>query len=439
MNSGKSPPHDKRGAARVIAGGATARIISLPIGAICIALTAYVSIRYVGDETYGYVNLVAFLFLLIPFADFGLGVIVVNVMSRSPAGVPPTPDQLQTIWRVLVRLAAIALLLCSISTLIGILRGWTKLLNLPTNLIDADLATTLALSIFFLAIPVSIGQKILIGISRVSEMTIISLTAPILTTLLTVIMVTLGAPPMYLAVAPAAGTLGTNVFLTWRASKVLDITIRDLRCAAPTGPPERLANSAISYFVVSLGVPIALQSDRIILAHFSTARELSAYSLMAQMYAPALSVITIGAIALWPAYKQRGDDTRTLWLSSLRALTLLGGLMAFIFGFASPFLATVISEGEIRPSVLLVTSFAGLILVMSVHQASALLLTDERGLRFQAYCVLALAIISIGLSIIFAQHLGAPGPVLASIIAVTSAQLLPGMLRARNYVKVVAT
>jgi O-antigen/teichoic acid export membrane protein len=431
-------PSDKRGAARIVANGGAARLLSLPIGAICTAITAWVAIRYVGMNNYGYVNLVATLFLLVPFADFGLGVVVVNTASRIRPERPPTAVDLQTIWRVFVRITLIAVVLSGAAILVAATGGWSKLLGLPGTLNDANFATGLALAIFFLAMPLGVGQRIMVGLGRIGEMTAITITAPLLTTLCTCGLAWAYVSPMFLALAPAIGIFVSNLILLLRSLKYLGVDLRDLRSAAPDEPPERLAHSAVSYFVVSLGIPLAMQSDRLILAHFSTAMELSVYSLMAQMYVPALSVITTGAIALWPAYKQRSGNARSLWISALKLLTILGGALAVAFGFLSPVLARVISSDQIRPSVMLAFMFAALIVVMSVHQASGLLLTDESGLRFQAYCVVALAIVSVSLSILLAGPLGAVGTVLASVIAITAAQLIPGIMRARKTLMVVA-
>lgn len=428
----ESAPRREVSAASVVAGGAAARLASLPVSAIATAITAHLTIQYVGEEYYGYVSLVATLFLLLPFADFGLGVVVINAIARLPPGHPPTSAELRIIWRVLLRLVAIALVLIVIVFVIAFLRGWSTILNVPPELPDTDYITAGALAVYFVAIPLSVGQRVLVGLGRAGEMTITSVIAPVTTTACTGVFIAVHASPMYLGLAPAIGLLFNNIVMSWRALIHLGVGLRQLQRANPEGPPERLAHSALSFFVVSLGLPIAMQSDRLILANYSTAAELSTYSLMAQMYVPTLSVITIGSLALWPAYKRRGDDARTLWVSSLRTLALAGLLIGAIFGILSPLIASIISSDEIRPDPALAASFAALIFVMAVQQATGQLLTDEGGLRFQAYCVAALAVISLAVSIVLAGPLGAVGPVIASIIAVTVAQLVPGIIRAHK-------
>lgn len=425
-------PKSTANATRVIAGGMAARLVGLPMSAIATAVTAYLTIRYVGEELYGYISLVATLFLLLPFADFGLGVVIINAIARIPPGQVPTARELDTIRRVFIRLVALATLLVAGAFITSSAGGWSKTLNIPASLTGADIFTASALSIYFLAIPFSIGQRILVGLGRNSEMTLISVIAPLVTAIGTGLLIAAKCPPMSLALAPSFGIMLNNLIMCWRGFKHLGIRMRDIRDISPNVSPEPLAHSAVSFFIFSLGLPIAMQSGRLILSNFSTAAELSTYSLMAQMYVPTLSVITIGSLALWPAYKRGGTDAGNLWVSSLKTLGVVGLLIGTIFGLLAPLAAYVISSGEIRPNAYLCAAFAALIFLMSIQQASGQLLTDESGLRFQAVCVVALAAISISLSVLWARPLGAVGPVLASIVAITVAQVIPGVIRARK-------
>jgi O-antigen/teichoic acid export membrane protein len=433
VGTGRDSQQSWTRAARVIASGSVARLLALPIGALCTALTAYISIRYAGADNYGYISLVATLFLLVPFADFGLGAAVINAVAESKkSGGVLAASEMQTIWRVIVRISIIALFATIAAFVIAAFGGWRKVLKLPADLQGADFATATALSMFFMAGIFGVGARVFVGLGRVVEMTAISVLTPLTATLGTYIMVNASAPFMYLSIAPALGNLIFNMFLAWRALKYLGCSVGELRAAKPPEPAKRLMHSAFSFFVMTSGVALALQSHRIVLSYYSTPSELAAYSLMAQMYLPVLSLTYAGTLALWSAYKKSGDDTRLLWISSLKTMAIFGIALGAAFGFASPALALLISSGEITPGALLAGSLAALIVVTSIHQASGFLLTDESGLRFQAYCVVVFASLSVSMSILLAGTLGAAGPVLASVVAFFVALLVPGVIRARK-------
>jgi hypothetical protein len=428
MNCRKPSVRSGQGALRLIASGSGARLVALPVGAACSIATAYLSIQYTGSYAYGYVSLVATLFLLMPSADFGLGVAIVNAVSGAKVGDAVSDIALNTIWRVIIRLVLISTVLTCITYAIASVGGWPKILSIPSELDGANFATALALSLYLSATPFGVGYQIMVGLGRTGEIALISTLAPLATTAVTYITIRLGAPPLYLSVGAAIGVLIASLALSLRGLGILGIGVRQLWLAKPATPPNRLAHSAISMLVITTGMAMALQSHRFVLSRFSTPEQLAVYSLMAQMYLPLLSVISMGAIALWPAYKQ-SDDKWRLWISSLKALAGFGALVGFIFAITSGFVANLVSSGEIRPSFLLSASFGTLILVMAIHYASGFFLTDESGLRFVSWCVVAQVGVTFALSPILSRHLGAIGPVLVSIIGILVTLVFPMTLK----------
>jgi O-antigen/teichoic acid export membrane protein len=416
-------------AARVVVGGSAARILTLPFGSAATAATAAVTIHAVGKADYGYVSLIGTLFLLLPFADLGLAAAVTNATSVAHIDDEHREQALRVIWRVLVRLAAVAAVLIALSCAAAAFGLWSVVLGTPARLTSSNWATAAALCAFAVSVPFGIGQRALVGLGRVAEMTVISASAPVTTLVVTAALVVLGAPAMYLGIAPAVAILISNAVMWFRVMSRLGVTVGDLRRAR--GANTSLRSTATSYFVVGLGIPIALQTDRMILSQFSTAAALSEYALVAQMYTPALSVVTSGALALWPAYRRDSAQARHLWISALRVLFLFGCTIGVTFFLLAPIVGRWVSGGDISPSLGLTGAFAALLVVMAVHQPSALLLTDARGLRFQAFCVPIMAVVSVALSIVLARSLGATGPVLGSLIAVFAIMLIPGILRSR--------
>ena len=59
-------------------------------------------------------------------------------------------------------------------------------------------------------------------------------------------------------------------------------------------------------------------------------------------------------------------------------------------------------------------------------------MTDARGLRFQAYMILAMVPVNLGLSIVLAGSLGAAGPVIGSLVGVVLFQYVANLLYVRR-------
>jgi hypothetical protein len=98
--------------------------------------------------------------------------------------------------------------------------------------------------------------------------------------------------------------------------------------------------------------------------------------------------------------------------------------------------ASWVSAGGVRLSIWLIVGFAVLMVVQAFHQPSAMIQTDAHGLRFNAGLVVLMTVLNLALGLLLTPILGAAGPVLASVVALSSALALPSFVRA---VRVVAT
>ena len=88
-----------------------------------------------------------------------------------------------------------------------------------------------------------------------------------------------------------------------------------------------ISATAAPMFVVMIGLPLALQSDRIVLSPRFDPASLSAYSYVAQLYTPLWSVISVAGLALWPhfaANKLTPAALRKSWSTGLAILSVAG-------------------------------------------------------------------------------------------------------------------
>ena len=91
-------------------------------------------------------------------------------------------------------------------------------------------------------------------------------------------------------------------------------------------------------FVIAMALPLALQTDRIVLSHRSTLDQVAVYSLVALLYAPFWAVISSMGMSLWPWFagmRARGARSTTVLLkavglfSAMGAVGWAGGILPF--------------------------------------------------------------------------------------------------------------
>lgn len=424
-----------------VARGWAARGLTLPGTAAAAFGATAVVVSAVGASSYGYVALIATLTALVPFADLGIGSTVQT--AAAIADDPATDVELESHLLSAIRLlTASGTVVVALASGLGAAGSWSYLLHVPaTASINANVAVPMVLAMFALSLPFGIGQRILLGRGRTELTVLVSASASVSTLIIACGLWIIGAPAVAYAGAPAAAALLSAVAglliacrvtgIDWRA-----IGLRAFRPRAYAGRP--LIASAAPMLVVMVGLPIALQSDRIVLAHraSSPATALAQYALAAQVYATVWGVVYSGGVALWSKFareRSQGDDLRASWRRALAAFALAGIAFGGVTGVALPSIVHLVSGGSIRASPLLSWAFAALIAIHTAHLPSAMLLTSRAMLWFQASCVLLMLAVNLPLSWWMARPLGAPGPVIASVVAVSFVQLGTGWFAARRF------
>lgn len=419
----------------VAAGGA--RLIVLPLTGLCNLAIARVVTQAVGIDQFGVVMLVATLCQLLMFADLGTGAAVAS--SRAQLEDSSGPDRAD-VFRGTV-LAAVRVTLCSSvvlglgAALLGLIGAWPGLLGIPQAYLASSLniSAVLALSAFAVALPFSVGEAILRGSGRIPESVVLLGISPPAALLLTYAFREIGVPALAYSLVLPLGALIAAVACAVRAwsvdrQAVSGLLGKLLRPRAFPGVP--IAATAVPMFVVMVGLPIALQSDRVVIAHQLDATELANYSYAAQLYIPLWSIASTAALALWPRFAMGNndpDDARRGWLSGVAILSGLGAAMAVSFLLFASFLIGWMSAGEATPGWSLLVAFALLIFVQAAHVTTGIFLIAPEQLRFQAVCVIVLVLTNLPLSWYLTPHLGVAGPVYASAITVLVCQLIPGV------------
>jgi O-antigen/teichoic acid export membrane protein len=431
-------PRGSRSIGRLLLVAGGARMIVLPVTGLSHLLIARLITTAAGIEQFGVVMLVATLSQPLLFADLGAGAAVATARARVP------DDGREQFRRT--TLTAIRTTLCSATVLgvaaivLGLLHAWPPLLGVHPAQVGKglDLVAVLTLITFAAGLPFSLGGHILRGSGRMHQSVLLAgLSAP-LALGLTAALCMLHAPPLIYALPIPIGGLLSVIFgavaVRWSdANIVRGILGQVFRPRRFRGVP--IWATAAPWVVVMMGLPIALQSDRIVLSHRVALTSLSNYSYAAQLYLPIESVVVVAALALWPHFavqKQMAAALRKTWLTGLGILGAAGALAAIGFLLLSPYVIAWMSTGAATPPTSLLVAFAILLVVQSLHATTGIMLISPKGLRFQAICVTALVMTNLPLSWVLAPILGPCGPVFASALTVAACQLIPGIIAANR-------
>ena len=184
-----------------------------------------------------------------------------------------------------------------------------------------------------------------------------------------------------------------------------------------------------------IALPLALQSDRIVLSHLGTSTDLSEYNLAAQLYAPVWAIVSSAGIALWPVFARvragRSDDATSPFRMTA-VFAAAGVVMTGALTGAGGWLAARASDGQVHLPLALLLSFAVFMIFQSAKYPLGVYLTDAAGLRFQAYMIMIFLPLNLGLSLPLAARLGASGPVIGSAVGVLLCQVVANYVYVRR-------
>jgi O-antigen/teichoic acid export membrane protein len=171
--------------------------------------------------------------------------------------------------------------------------------------------------------------------------------------------------------------------------------------------------------VQMLALPLAMQTDRIVLSHRAGVDVLAQYNLASQMFNPIWAVISAGGVTLWPVFaraRARGEALSPVSISWLFGAA--AAVMAAVLALVSPWLASLASGGAITLGPLLLVAFLVLMSFQGLKYPLGMFMTDPAGLRFQALMVVLMLPVNLGLSWWLAGPLKAAGPVIGSVVGV---------------------
>lgn len=422
---------------RSVIRSAGVRVLVLPLSAVLGILITRLIVQNYGKDAFAQYGLLVAIGALLPFADLGMSAAIMNAVGGS--GDPARDPHVR---RVLI--TSVRVLICSGSAIVGaavlisVLGLWPVLLGDGLMSGSGPIAAGLCLALIGITLPVAFGQRVLTGLHKNHVMIgLNALQSPIVFLVLGfAVWAGMSWGGSFAPVVAYAATLLLSVLAVGFAARWIRPQIGAALRAVPkvrSVPGTKVSDVAWPMLIQAIALPVAMQSDRLVLSHTSGAADLATYNLSAQMFLPVWQVITAAGAALWPVFararaRRASHESSPLPIAAGFAAAALGACV--VIGIASPWLARLASGGDITVPLSMVVSFTVYLICQAIQYPLGTFLTDAEGLRYQAALIVMMVPANLALSIVLASRYGAPGPVIGS--AITAAVFQSG----GNYVLV---
>lgn len=378
-------------------------------------------------------SLVVAIPLLIPFADLGIGGAVTELVARWRTG--SRRETVAAIRKAALTLLSVSILLLVAATAIFALQAWPTVLGIVHP--DANLAGFLVVVLFALSVPVAIGYRVLLGLQLNRHVVLIQSSASIVGYSLAAGAALIGMPLWFVAAVPGLMLLSASILATMLArQRFLSVSFASAQEEPGESSGVRLRSLAWPMALIAVSVPVAYQSDRLILGHLSSPLNLAVYAAAFQLYAPLNSVVTTAGQSLWPkltalrTVEGPSAGPRIFQISALfGAVALPVGIALVVLG---PMVSSWSTNGQAGADSWMFMILAALLVVNAINYPFGMFLMGGPGLPFQAICIAVMALCNVGLSVVLTPVMGAAGPVVASVTSIVAIVLVPCVLFVRR-------
>ena len=363
-----------------------AKVVVMGVSGVFGLVNTSLIIRHFGADAFAQYGLLATFPTLMPFTDLGIGAVILNTVASSndPAHDSTVRRTITTAVRVLL---GSALVISTVGVVILLLGAWPGLLG-GKLMEGGGLTATVCLIIYA-------------GLGRGNAVSIYSYIANALVSVICIV-------------------------VAWRATRPLfKGALRDVpRLRSVRG--VRIVNTAGPQLLQSLAIPIAFQTDRLLLSHLGQSQALAEYNLANNLFNMLTQTVMAAGVAMWPMFARARADKR-IESPFKPAIAFSGGglLLALALVAITPWAARVMSHGKIVLPAALVWAFAAYVAVEAGKQPLGMYMTDPRGLQFQVIPVLILVPMNLAISWVLIGPFDAAGPILGSVISVVLCQILP--------------
>ena len=405
--------------------GAT-KILALAVTFATTLITIRVITSLYDGDAYGAVSLVATLVALIPFADLGLGLMLVNLTVhgteiRSFARLRLT---ISVVFWTLVGVAALILVTTIVVALLGL---WPTLLGAPSLILgDPNAYMPWYGALTFVWIISGPGLRLLVGHQRANTLVVLQTLGPVLAVIATILSALIGAPLLAYAFYPIAGTIVASAVAWIISIRLLRGRFRSLVWIGRIRRDRflsivKLGSSGIWFTVGGL---LLFAVDRILLAHIDGGAYLAVYVVSVPLFTAVQS--TLGSIGtyLWPHYSRlrvRGELTSRRFYRDVASFVALGLFVGLTVVLIFPVFTGLTGVHVDNP--LIPISMGAMAALQATTLPFSSLLTTDRLMQLQGIALFVALFVKVVVMFLLVPILGAPGTFLATALAVALIQL----------------
>lgn len=408
------------------------RLVGLLAGACAnFAVIAILSRDY-GVEYYAFYALMASMLNLLPFADFGIGATMVNATADYRSGALDRMSFQSHFRRASLVTVLVSLAVASLAFLFYQMGGlWVPVLGAVGEMDHASALATVVIVSAAVGIPLGLGgSRILQGCGKMRVVVTAALIGPIIQLIVIGgVCWTTQAPAYLFVLAPCAGYLAVGFLTLALALRSISGDEGSLIGWRLTSPVRvRIAETAVPFFLISIGMVVGFQSHRLLISTFGTVEDVAQYSVVAQFAGPLLAILGVMGQNLWSRYRER-YRIGTLRVREFAQHIVLLGTVGAVFALALVVISypgiRFVSGGSLVVPLATVLAGSVYILVVSVHQPAAMFLMDPRGLWLQVLCVWLSGLVGMVLAISLIPELGAAALYLGLSAGMVVLQVIP--------------
>lgn len=415
---GRAKERQRRIALSALA-SALAKVISVSTALVSVPLT----LHYLGTERYGMWMTMSSLVAMLGFADLGIG----NGLLSSVASASGRDDRSEIkayVSSAYGVLSLIALIVVALFALSYSFVDWFRIFNVQTDIAKAEAGPALAVLVccFALAMPVSIVQKVQMGLQRGFMASLWQCGASLMALAGVLLAIHRQAPLPWLVLAFVgapllAGAMNSATFFLRLAPDIAP-SWRSISTAAI----RSIAGIGLLFLVLQIVGALAFASDNIIIAQMLGAGAVAGYAVPVQMFNLITTVIAMALSPLWPAYGEaiaRGDKdwVRKTFKRSLLLSVGVASVCSTLMVATGPWILRLWVGHAVTPPLLLLTALGVWKVIEVGGNAIAFLLNGAKIVRLQVVTATACAIVAVMLKVILVIQIGMPGVVVATISA----------------------
>jgi O-antigen/teichoic acid export membrane protein len=416
---------------------ALSRVVSFSTSIITVRLT----FRYLGAERYGMWMTITSVVMMLVFADLGMNNGLINIVADA-TGKEDLRTARQATASAFWLLSVVAIAIAAAGMIAYPHVSASRLFNVhsPLAMRESGPALLVFFFCFVMNVPLGIVRGTQTGLQNAYINNLWNMLGSVssLGALFVAIHLHAGLPALVMSLSgpPVIITIlnGTELF-AWSHPQ-LRPDPRDFSRAVAA----RLLRIGLMFFLLQASISVGMQTDNVVIAQILGAKAVAAYAVPARLFNMIVSFITMLSGSMWPAYADAMARRDGPWIQrTFRRVTLAGTSITLcatilLVLFGNRILALWIGP-QMQASLMLLSVFGLQCMVFSYLQPINFLLNGIGELKSQVVCAIAMAVVNLGLSILFVKHYGIVGAVLGTLLAQLTVQVIPLTVIARKQLR----